>query len=277
MERSDFSKLKIFRYTPGNPIYYQDYEVPWKKNFSVLQALHYIHQHSDDPPAFRRYQCNKGLCASCVMTIDGKVRRACVTSIEKGEMVIEPLKKFPIIRDLVVDFGKVINNKLMRSGTIVDGIMKVREIGRAQPPLIQLSEEECTGCGACQEICPVNKLARVEDKDGGIRSPGVTYKVNENRQKAEMAGVCPQCNTQDCLNSCPTGALRRNTRGIVTVDQNLCIGCKLCLIACPIEAIFLDLGRSVAVKCDYCESEPFPLCVSNCPVSALKLDGKAQF
>src|SRR3990172_6367672 len=102
----DTARLKIFRYHPGMEApTYKDYEVPLEKNLSVLKALFLIADTHEDPPAFRRYYCNRGQCASCVMTINGRMRRACATQLHE-ETTLEPAYGYPVIRDLVVDFGK---------------------------------------------------------------------------------------------------------------------------------------------------------------------------
>jgi len=55
---------------------------------------------------FRNYFCGRGLCAGCRLTVDGTVKKACHTLLEPGrEYIVEPLKDYPVIRDLVVDFG----------------------------------------------------------------------------------------------------------------------------------------------------------------------------
>ena len=102
-------KVKIFRYNPDvdlAPIY-KTYEVPWTEAGNVLQLLKTIYETLDRTIAFRYFSCGLKFCNGCMMTINGRISHACFTVINPGdELILEPLKGHPIIRDLVVDFGR---------------------------------------------------------------------------------------------------------------------------------------------------------------------------
>ncbi|MDK2801086.1 MAG: succinate dehydrogenase / fumarate reductase, iron-sulfur subunit [Clostridiales bacterium] len=85
---------------------YEEYKVPFKKSKNVLQVLLDIYDYKDRSLAFRRNRCNRGMCGSCIMVINGKVRRACITKMMK-EMIIEPAKQYECIKDLVTNFYTV--------------------------------------------------------------------------------------------------------------------------------------------------------------------------
>ncbi|MDR3592027.1 MAG: 2Fe-2S iron-sulfur cluster-binding protein [Negativicutes bacterium] len=100
--------LKIFRFDPGvNAIpYYRKYTLAWSDGFTLLAAIRQIYAEQDGTLAFRNYFCGRGLCAGCRVTVDGGVKKACHVLLEPGrEYLVEPLKDYPVIRDLVVDFG----------------------------------------------------------------------------------------------------------------------------------------------------------------------------
>ena len=100
--------LKVFRYDPGadNAPRYEDYEVPWREGLLLLQGLRYVRDNLDESLAFRDYCCGCSWCMSCVMTVNGKGKRTCSRLIMPGEhILVEPMRGFPIIRDLAVDFG----------------------------------------------------------------------------------------------------------------------------------------------------------------------------
>ena len=119
--------VKVFRYNPEKDLYpsYRTYEVPVEeKKTLVLQVLKDIFEEQDRTLAFRYYSCGFKFCNSCMMTINGKPKHACLTMVEPGdEITVEPLKGYPIIRDLVVDFGRRVVTPegafLIRSGTDV--------------------------------------------------------------------------------------------------------------------------------------------------------------
>lgn len=100
--------LKIFRYDPSVDCAptYQSYEVPWKEGLLLLSALKYVRETLDETLAFRDYCCQCGWCTSCLMMVNGKGLRACLKLLKPGEnLTVEPISGFPVIKDLVVDFG----------------------------------------------------------------------------------------------------------------------------------------------------------------------------
>lgn len=95
------SKVRIARQSENqNDVSYSDYEVEFDPHKSVLQMLREIYSVEDRSLSFRRYCCNRGVCGSCTMIINGKVKRACVT-LMSDEMIIEPIEKDSVIKDLV--------------------------------------------------------------------------------------------------------------------------------------------------------------------------------
>ena len=102
------TRLKIFRFNPDIDAvpYYKTYTLPWTEGLTMLAAIRMIYATIDPSLAFRNYFCGRGLCAGCRVTVNGMVKRACHIILEAGnEYVVEPLKNYPVIRDLVVDFG----------------------------------------------------------------------------------------------------------------------------------------------------------------------------
>ena len=107
-------KVKVFRYNPDVDLAptYRIYEVPWDEAGNVLQLLKTIYETLDKTIAFRYYSCGFKFCNGCMMTINGRVAHACFTVINPGEeLVLEPLKGYPVIRDLVVDFGRKVTTE----------------------------------------------------------------------------------------------------------------------------------------------------------------------
>ncbi len=103
--------LKIFRYDPGidQAPTYKEYQVPWREGLLLLGAIKYVHDHLDDTLAFRDYCCGCSWCLSCTMMVDGKGMRTCSRPLKPGETIlVEPMRGFPIIKDLAVDFGTTI-------------------------------------------------------------------------------------------------------------------------------------------------------------------------
>ena len=101
-------QLKTFRFNPDVDSIpsYQSYVVPWTEGLTLLKAVQHIYRNADPTLAYRNYFCGRGLCGGCRMTVDGKARKSCHVVLEANrEYLVEPLRAFPLIRDLVVDFG----------------------------------------------------------------------------------------------------------------------------------------------------------------------------
>ncbi len=261
------AKVKIFRYAePMASPQYSTYEVPREKGLSVLQALFWIKDHYDDAPAFRRYQCNRGQCCSCLMTINGEIKRACTTAVE-AELVLEPLQDYPIIRDLIVDFGKIVDGRLVRKGVFLKWPKAVWRVDRGQKQVIVFHDEKCTLCEICQNVCPVNRYHNLRDESGGRRESPVLFRSHNG--VLDLQAVCSQCSNAPCRHFCPAQVISRDKiTGAIVVAKEHCIGCGMCITACPNNAIFLDAERGKAIKCELCGGDP--LCVKNCPTAALE-------
>ncbi|MGD9100573.1 MAG: 4Fe-4S dicluster domain-containing protein, partial [Anaerolineae bacterium] len=84
---------------------------------------------------------------------------------------------------------------------------------------------------------------------------------------------CHHCARPPCGDACPTGAISRNGRGIVRIDNDLCIGCQACVEACPFGAMQFDEEREVALMCDLCyerlEKGQAPACSMACPTRCI--------
>jgi carbon-monoxide dehydrogenase iron sulfur subunit len=131
---------------------------------------------------------------------------------------------------------------------------------------IVCNEERCAGCRTCEAVCSLSHegvvspvLARLEI---------ISYPLEGWRIKSV---TCKQCRGPDCLYVCPTKALYvDNVTGARVIDAGKCIGCKLCMEACPQypnTPIRHDSKINVCFKCDLCGGEP--LCVKFCPEAAL--------
>lgn len=85
--------------------------------------------------------------------------------------------------------------------------------------------------------------------------------------------LCNHCSKPNCVSVCPTGATwKREEDGIVVVDEDICIGCKYCVQACPYDMRYPDPDSGTAKKCDFCVHRVSqglePACVEACPSRA---------
>jgi len=109
-------------------------------------------------------------------------------------------------------------------------------------------------------------------KTGGFGAAGSAITVEAIEEKGLFFPVfCHQCQNAPCVHICPSGALNLNLEaGLVTYDEKRCIGCKMCLSACPLGALKVMPSRSQGplIKCDLCQGDP--QCVKWCATGALE-------
>ncbi len=80
--------------------------------------------------------------------------------------------------------------------------------------------------------------------------------------------VCQQCSDPLCMEACPTNAIWRDagTGALIVEDEN-CVGCRVCTIVCPVGGVSIDPVTDVAYKCDLCGGDPE--CVKHCDLEAI--------
>ncbi|MBI4296890.1 MAG: 4Fe-4S dicluster domain-containing protein [Chloroflexi bacterium] len=128
---------------------------------------------------------------------------------------------------------------------------------------ILVDAQKCTGCRTCELVCSV--------KNEGMANPSrarLTV-VKFEDILLEIPMLCQQCSTAPCMAICPAKAISRDdASGIVSVNYDLCIGCKMCVVVCPFGAMKFDpVSRKVA-KCEQCGGDP--TCVKFCETKALQ-------
>ena len=128
------------------------------------------------------------------------------------------------------------------------------------------------GCRLCEVYCQVEH-SRTKDLIKAFKresSRPLLRSWVEERKPVSFSIRCQHCSEPPCVYACLTGALSQDTEsGIVTVDEERCIGCWTCILACPFGAIQRDTERGKIAKCDLCNGKDIPVCVANCPNEAL--------
>ena len=122
--------------------------------------------------------------------------------------------------------------------------------------------KQCTGCGLCRVACSLSH----EGVCNTARSRVRIIEWNDDGQYLPLA--CQHCEDAPCAAACPKDAISRDTGHLRTViDYNLCVGCRMCVYACPFGAMGFDADRGRPYKCDLCGGDP--LCVRFCDPGAL--------
>ena len=159
-------KLQVARYRPeqeSEPVF-DEYEVPCHSDWVVLDGLNHVKDRLDGTLSYR-WSCRMGICGSCGMTVNGEPKLTCATFLADyapGPVRVEPLRNFPVIRDLVVDLGDFME-KLVR---IKPWIVRSEEKPLASGEYLQSPEEldeykqfsMCINCMLCYAACPIYGL-----------------------------------------------------------------------------------------------------------------------
>ena len=160
---ADTITLSVSRYRPeqeSEPIF-QDYEVPFHKDWAILDALNYVKDELDGSLSFR-WSCRMGVCGSCGMMVNGQPTLTCaefLSSYLPGPIRIEALRFFPIVRDLVVDITDFMTKlKKVKPWLVRDEEKPLSEGEYLQSPE-QLDNYKqysmCINCLLCYSACPV--------------------------------------------------------------------------------------------------------------------------
>ncbi|WP_295789541.1 4Fe-4S dicluster domain-containing protein [uncultured Veillonella sp.] len=134
----------------------------------------------------------------------------------------------------------------------------------------------CIGCGMCERQCIMAhhglKMTEVKLDDPLQRARCKAYRLPDMK----IAVHCRHCENAPCMKACPVNAISKRNDNMIFVDEDVCIGCRECVLACPFGAVRmapLENGRTVATKCDLCiDTEAgTPACITGCPKKALTL------
>jgi succinate dehydrogenase / fumarate reductase iron-sulfur subunit len=148
---------------------YEEFAVPLRPNMNIISCLQWIAAHpvttegKATTPVVYDAGCLEEVCGACTMVINGKARQSCSTLVEKLDahqstpITLEPMSKFPVVRDLFVDRDRLFNDlKRVKAWVPIDGTY---DLGSGPPISKALTDERyplsrCISCGCCLEACP---------------------------------------------------------------------------------------------------------------------------
>lgn len=129
--------------------------------------------------------------------------------------------------------------------------------------VLMLDYDKCTGCRLCELVCSV--------KHEGVANP---ERARIKIVKWEWEGryvpmACQQCVSAPCMAICPVKAISRDEElGRLTVNYDLCIGCRMCVAICPFGGTKFDSLANKVIRCDLCDGEP--QCARFCETGAVQ-------
>ena len=201
--------------------YWEEFRIPYRPNLNIISALMEIRKNpvtkdgrATTPPVWDM-NCLEQVCGICTMVINGRVRQSCSALVDQLEqpIVLEPMSKFPNVRDLVVDRSEMFEHlKRVKAWIEIDG---THDLG-AGPRMTQdevaerYSYSRCMTCGCCLEACP-------QYGDGNYIGPQAIAQVRY-------------------LNMHPSGKMTRDERlSAITGDDGItnCGNAQNCVRVCP--------------------------------------------
>ena len=165
--------------------------------------------------------CLEEICGSCAMLINGKAMMACSALVDKllgadgkGTIKLEPLSKFPVVRDLAVDRSVLFENlKRVKAWVPIDGTYS---LGAAPRQFPQIQEQRyplsnCISCTICMEVCPqfndvtnfVGAATIAQTKLFNMDPAGSVLKEERLRAMAGDGGIQECSFAQNCVQACP--------------------------------------------------------------------------
>jgi len=206
-------KLKIKRFLENNS-FYQEYDIEIKDE-TILELLDRV-RNKDRSLTYRSF-CRSSICGTCAIKVNGKTVLACKSKvkdfIKDNELIIEPVNRAKVIKDLVVD-NSFIEEKIKKvNGWFIGEINNKQENLQTPKELKKYDKQtDCILCGACFYEC------EALDYDKNFAGPFAFSKVFrfvfDSRDKMD------------------------NQERIEIAKQNLlynCINCQKCAIVCPKE------------------------------------------
>jgi succinate dehydrogenase / fumarate reductase iron-sulfur subunit len=196
--------------------HYADYPVDVVPGMVVLDAIHQI-QATHAPDLAVRWNCKAGKCGSCSAEINGNPRLMCMTRLNTLDLLapvtVEPMRAFPLIKDLVTDVSwnfrvkKTIAPFTPRPADAPDGTWRMRQqdVDRVQ------EFRKCIECFLCQDVCHILRDHQMHDEFVGPRF--LTYAAALEMHPLDVADRVPDlkaghgvglCNiTRCCTKVCP--------------------------------------------------------------------------
>lgn len=242
---------------PGEKPYWQLFSVPHEADMnviSVLQRIAAIAKTVDGQavaPVAWDCGCLEEVCGSCTMVINGQVQQSCTALVDRllaqkpDEIVLEPMSKFPVIRDLLVDRSRLFHAlKRVKGWVPVDSYQNMGP-GERQPMKQQEQNyplSQCMSCGCCLEACPQYLKIELE------REPEESDEAFAARQRAayEKGFIGAHAISQVMLfNNHPTGKAIADERLDALTSSGgvqVCGNAQNCVAVCPKE---IPLTRSI--------------------------------
>jgi len=236
---------------PNKPSRWEEFDVPVPPGANVISCLQWIAANpvtaegKVTTPVIWDSGCLEEVCGACTMLINGHVRQSCSCLLDEyapnhGDTItLEPMSKFPLVRDLMVDRQRVFEAlKRVKAWVPIDGTYDLGQGPQDTPEHQQMRYKlsECMSCGCCLEACP--QFVLEPDNERWARSFLGAHAVSQAR----------------LFNEHPTGAVLRDQRLEAIMGPggiNDCGNAQNCVKVCPKQIPLTEsigaIGRAVTI------------------------------
>ena len=260
-KQPEFINVRVRRQnSPGEQPYWELHKIKYEPELNVISVLQRIAAQATNSdgrrvaPVAWDCGCLEEVCGSCTMQINGRVRQSCSALVDRlledneDEIVLEPMSKFPVIRDLIVE-----RERLFRGLTRVKAWVPVDSyynMGPGEKQLRSTQEQnyplsQCMSCGCCVDACPQYQKIEL------MQNPGESDEAFASRKEKafDEAFVGPHAVSQAMLfNNHPTGkALAGERLEALTQAGGIqaCGNAQNCVAVCPKEIpLTTSIGRA---------------------------------
>lgn len=127
---------------------------------------------------------------------------------------------------------------------------------------LNIDPEKCTGCVQCELACSYEQEGVFNPSKSRIK----VFKFHDEGRFVPY--TCTQCAEAWCMQACPVDAIQLNpATGAKEIHDDICVGCKVCTIACPFGTVNYNEDTGKVIKCDLCGGDPE--CAKACPTDAI--------
>lgn len=128
--------------------------------------------------------------------------------------------------------------------------------------MLIVDHSKCSGCRTCEMACSLHKENKCSPRLSRNRV------IRYDSKGINVPTTCAHCSKPYCMLVCPVKAISENSEtGALIIDENTCVGCRACIVVCPLGQVNYHMERKVAVKCDLCDGSP--VCSEFCPTGAI--------
>jgi succinate dehydrogenase / fumarate reductase iron-sulfur subunit len=209
------------REKPDSPQYWETFEIPYRPNLNIISCLMEIQKNpvtkegkQTTPPVWNM-NCLEQVCGICTMIINGRVRQSCSALVDQLDqpITLEPMSKFPNVRDLIVDRQAMFDHlKRVHAWIEIDGSYDLGPGPRMSQDEVseRYAYSRCMTCGCCLEACPqyegdqyIGPQAIAQVRLMNMHPSGVMTRDERLEGIMQEDGITNCGNAQNCVKVCP--------------------------------------------------------------------------